>query len=125
MHSSDDAWPTSRRANGQHHDHQNTTNPNNNLIGGQDNRTDQLFTELQRLIEHSGASTPVRDAGDNLPEFNNSHRQRAPPLFGKMPPKKSGRAMLREEGTLRHAPCITTYTPWSGAHWKDGDADRA
>jgi hypothetical protein len=56
------------------------------------NRTDQLFYELRQLIEHSGASTPVRDHDSVL----------YPPIgyfsSSRMPPKKSGRALLREEG---------------------------
>jgi hypothetical protein len=59
------------------------------------NRTDQLFDELRQLIEHSGASTPVRD--------HDAIHYPAVGYFssGKMPPKKSGRALLREEG-LQH-----------------------
>lgn len=65
------------------------------------NRTEQLFNELQRLIVDSGASTPHREYRDELLDY--------PPVgffggsierSGKMPPKKSGRAMLREEGAL-------------------------
>jgi hypothetical protein len=78
----------------------NTTNNTATSIRGtsSNNRTDQLFTELRQLIDHSGRSSPVRDAAHHelldFPQFG---------LFaptGKMPPKKSGRAMLREEGKL-------------------------
>ena len=69
------------------------------------NRTDQLFTELQRVIENGEAGTPIRD--HELLDFHTypSLSLFAPARSGKMPPKKSGRAMLREEGglMLRHA----------------------
>ena len=94
------------RQSGQHagstsHEHSNANDDYHDALL---NRTDQLFTELQRIIEHSGASSPIPHQTAELldyPSYPHTYKPRS--LFaqsGKMPPKKSGRAMLREEGAL-------------------------
>jgi len=92
------------------------------------NRTDQLFTELRQLIDRSGGSTPYRDRDrdrDPLHELLDYPQFGLFSPAGKMPPKKSGRAMLREEGRCRRiVPNIphSIYTQNEG-RWGDGDED--
>ena len=125
-----DSWPqptsSARRASGQlsntHHHHNNNhlDTPNSAHHNDHDdtlalNRTDQLFTELQRIIENSGASSPLRDNNPELLDLGHckenlrsNHSFGGRQSFGKMPPKKSGRAMLREEGALDLPVCLNT-----------------
>jgi hypothetical protein len=102
---------TSTRANESSSSSNNNNNNNNN-------RTELLFTELRRVIDHtlSGASSPtgLNKLLDWYDEFELYRPEREP--LRKMPPKKSGRAMLREEGMSSS----TVPVPMAGGSSVDG-----
>ncbi|KIW08052.1 uncharacterized protein PV09_00996 [Verruconis gallopava] len=66
------------------------------------NRTEQLFHELRLLVDHSGASTPIHHHHQRDSDVAATSSLTPVSYFAsgsrKMPPKKSGRALLREEG---------------------------
>jgi hypothetical protein len=96
----------------------NTTSWRPHHVASNNNRTDQLFQELQQLIEHSGASTPVPEHElHNFPSVGYFSS-------GKMPPKKSGRAALREEGMAHMRPFFGLQPltdGWTGLERTDND----
>jgi hypothetical protein len=80
------------------HDSHDSHDSHDNVLTS-NNRTEQLFNELQRVIELSGgASSPLQYGHERerkLPDFEYNTRFS---FSKKMPPKKSGRAILKEEG---------------------------